>query len=274
MRTWIGLHGLHQLLDGDVARVIEAARVVEVAGIDGVTVTDHVVMSTRTDRYPYGNFPLPLDFPWFEPLTLLAAVAGATRRIRLSTGVLIAPLRPAVLLAKMVATLDAVSGGRVDLGVGTGWQREEYEAAGIDFAGRGGRLVDLLRACRALWTAAPASFDSPSVRFADLYSLPHPRQNGGVPIWFGLAARLGADGETSRGNRGGGRAPARGFHRSGARSERAAHSRPVADAFRRQAPQSGGHARGSGVGEGCRCDGRGDLPGGIHPFRRRADLLL
>jgi probable F420-dependent oxidoreductase len=188
MRTWVGLHGLHRLFDGDVAAVIDAARVVEAAGVDGVTLTDHVVMSTRTDRYPYGTFPLPLDFPWFEPLTMLAAIAAVTKRARLGTGVLIAPLRPAALLAKIVATLDVVSGGRVDLGVGSGWQREEYQAEGIPFVGRGERLMDTLRACRALWTAAPASFHSPSVSFDDLYSLPAPRQPGGVPIWFGVAA--------------------------------------------------------------------------------------
>jgi len=188
MRTWVGLHGLHRLFDGEVAGVIGAARTVEAAGVDGVTLTDHVIMSTRTDRYPYGTFPLPLDFPWFEPLTLLSAIAAVTERIRLGTGVLIAPLRPAVLLAKIVATLDAVSGGRVDLGVGSGWQREEYEAEGIPFATRGDRLMDTLRACRTLWTAAPASFHSSSVSFDDLYSLPAPRQHGGVPIWFGVAA--------------------------------------------------------------------------------------
>ncbi len=187
-RAWIGLHGLHRVCGGDVRRVIDAVRDAEAAGVHGVTVTDHVAMSTRTDRYPYGEFPLPLDFPWYEPLLLLSAIAAATERIRLGTGVLIAPLRPAVLLAKMVATLDALSGGRVDLGVGTGWQREEFSAVGVEFAGRGERLMDTLRACRALWSGAPASFASPTVSFADLYSLPHPPQGGAVPIWFGVAA--------------------------------------------------------------------------------------
>ena len=113
-------------------------------------------MSARTDRYPFGKFPLPPEYPWFEPLTMLAAIAGATSRIRLATGVLISPLRPAVLLAKIAATLDVVSGGRLDLGVGTGWQREEYEASGIPFAGRAARMDDQLRACRVLWSDAPA----------------------------------------------------------------------------------------------------------------------
>jgi probable F420-dependent oxidoreductase len=143
-------------------------------------------MSARTDRYPFGKFPLPPEYPWFEPLTMLAAIAGATSRIRLGTGVLITPLRPAVLLAKIAATLDVVSGGRLDLGVGTGWQREEYEASGIPFAGRMARMDDQLRACRVLWRDGPASFDSETVRFEGIWSNPKPLQSP-LPLWFGLA---------------------------------------------------------------------------------------
>jgi probable F420-dependent oxidoreductase len=131
---------------------------------------------------------LPADEPWLEPLTLLAALAGATRRIRLATGVLIAPLRPALLLAKTVATLDVLSGGRVDLGVGIGWQREEFAGAGVPFAGRAARLDDQLRACRALWRGGPVSFHSEKVSFDDLICLPRPLQPGGPPLWFGVAA--------------------------------------------------------------------------------------
>ena len=83
---------------------------------------DHLAIGPNTDAYPYGKFPLPSSEPWLEPVTTLAAIAGATRRIRLATGVLIAPLRPALLLAKSLATLDVLCGGRVDLGVGLGWQ--------------------------------------------------------------------------------------------------------------------------------------------------------
>jgi probable F420-dependent oxidoreductase len=114
-------------------------------------------------------------------------MASATRRIRLATGVLLAPLRPALLLAKTLATLDVLSRGRLDLGVGIGWQPEEFAGAGVPFAGRAARLDDTLRACRALWREAPASFDSPTLRFADLWCLPRPVQPGGIPIWFGLS---------------------------------------------------------------------------------------
>ena len=99
--------------------VVALARMAEDAGVDTVVVPDHLVMSDRTDRYRWGPFPLPVDAPWLEPLTVLAAIAGATRRVRLATGILIAPLRPAALLAKAAATLDVLSRGRLDLGVGT-----------------------------------------------------------------------------------------------------------------------------------------------------------
>jgi len=99
--------------------IVGLTRMAEDAGVDTVVVPDHLVMSDRTDRYRWGRFPLPVDAPWLEPLTVLAAIAGATRRVRLATGILIAPLRPAALLAKTAATLDVLSRGRLDLGVGT-----------------------------------------------------------------------------------------------------------------------------------------------------------
>src|SRR5437867_1836310 len=186
LRIWLGVYGLETLFGGDPRGLIEVARHAEAAGLDQINITDHVVMSARTDRYPFGKFPLPPEYPWFEPLTMLAAIAGATSRIRLATGVLITPLRPAVLLAKIAATLDVVSGGRLDLGVGTGWQREEYEASGIPFAGRMARMDDQLRACRVLWRDAPASFESATVRFEGIWSNPKPLQSP-LPLWFGVA---------------------------------------------------------------------------------------
>ena len=176
--------GLHALFGPDLRSFVEVARIADEAGVDQVVLPDHVVMGARTDRYPYGTFPYDADAPWIEPLTTLAAMASATTRVRLGTGILIAPLRPAVLLAKTIATLDVLSGGRVDLGVGVGWQREEYEALGVPFAGRWQRLDDTLGACRALWQDAPASFSSPTVAFDDIWCAPRPVQ-ARVPVWFG-----------------------------------------------------------------------------------------
>jgi probable F420-dependent oxidoreductase len=150
---------------------------------------DHVVMGARTDRYPFGTFPYgPLE-TWPEPMILLAAIAGATERVRLGTGILISPLRPAVLLAKLAATLDRVSNGRLDLGVGLGWQREEYQAEGIAFRERPQMFVDQLRACLALWThEPPVSFVSETVNFTEIWCEPRPVRRSGVRLSFGTAA--------------------------------------------------------------------------------------
>ncbi len=164
--------------------IVAVAKVAEEAGVDTVIVPDHVVMSDRTDRYRWGRFPLPTDAPWLEPLTVLAAIAGATERVRLATGILIAPLRPAALLAKTAATLDVLSRGRLELGVGTGWQKEEFDALQLDYRSRGRLLDDAIGACRALWGASPAHFDSETVRFERIWCEPKPVQPGGIPIWF------------------------------------------------------------------------------------------
>ena len=100
-RTSVGLYGLENVLGGDFRRVTEIVRRADAEGVDQIVMTDHVVMGARTDRYPYGPFPSPPEYPWFEPMIALASFASVTERIRLSMSVLIAPLRPAVLLAKV-----------------------------------------------------------------------------------------------------------------------------------------------------------------------------
>jgi len=168
---------------GEWHRFVDLGRAAEDAGIDRIVVVDHVVMGPHTENYVWGKFPVPPDAPWLEPLTVLTAIAAVTERVRLATGILIAPLRPAAFLAKQVATLDQMSGGRVDLGVGTGWQREEYDAQGLAFENRGQLLDDTIAACRVLWRDTPAAFESPTLSFRDIYCEPKPVQPGGVPIW-------------------------------------------------------------------------------------------
>lgn len=169
---------------GEWRGFLDLARLVEDAGVDRMILVDHVVMGEHTDKYVWGKFPVPPDAPWFEPLTMLSAVSAVTSRVRLATGILIAPLRPAALLAKQVATLDQMSGGRVDLGVGTGWQREEYESEGLDFARRSQLLTDTIAACKTLWRDTPATFESPTLSFRNIYCEPKPLQPGGVPLWI------------------------------------------------------------------------------------------
>ncbi len=180
----VGLYGMDGICGG-MAEAIQAIKLAENCGIDQVSITDHVVMGTATDKYPYGEFPAPPTAPWYEPHTVLSAIAGATQRIKLSAGVVISPLRPAVLFAKQIATLDVISGGRVQIGVGSGWQREEFEASGLDFDKRYQMLEDQIRACRALWTRESVSLELETVKLDNIYCHPHPQQ-ARLPVWFGL----------------------------------------------------------------------------------------
>lgn len=168
---------------GDPNAAIDVAVLLESAGIDTIVAVDHVVMGTRTDRYVWGPFPFPAGSPWVEPLTLLTAIAARTSRIRLATGILIAGLRPAALLAKTAASMDAISRGRLELGVGVGWQPEEYSAVGVDFSRRGEVLTDTIGACRSLWGPNPCEFASDTVSFDGIYCDPKPASDR-LPVLF------------------------------------------------------------------------------------------
>lgn len=169
---------------GDGPRaVVELARRAEDLGVDAVAVADHVALGPDTSGYPFGTFPLPSDSPFLEPLSLLMAIATVTTRVRLATGIQIAPLRPAPLLAKTAAVIDVMSAGRLELGVGVGWHSAEYEACGVEFRRRGRVLDDVVGACRALWEGPAATYASSSVRFEGLSSVPLPIQRP-VPVLF------------------------------------------------------------------------------------------
>jgi len=186
MQIAIGLYGVQQWFGGDFAPVPDLVRRAEDAGIDQVSITDHVVMGEHVENYPYGPFPAPLDYPWFEPITALASIAATTRRIRLSTGIVIAPLRPAVLLAKQLATLDVMSGGRVTIGLGIGWQKEEYDASGVPWEGRYARFDEQIQVCKLLWSEAPVTYSGTTVQLERIHQWPRPVQ-AHLPIWLGLA---------------------------------------------------------------------------------------
>jgi probable F420-dependent oxidoreductase len=166
--------------------LVDLAKLVEEAGADQIVLSEHVVLAQEIEAHGPGGhaFPFPPDHVYPEPLITLAAIAGATTRVRLSTGILIAPLRPAVVLAKMAATLDVVSRGRLDLGVGAGWHVAELQSVGADPARVTQILEDTVQACRALWTGGPASIDTATVRFEDLFCRPVPVQGTALPVWF------------------------------------------------------------------------------------------
>jgi len=171
--------------------VIGTAVMADQAGIDRVAVSDHVVFGEQLDAYGRPELggalgaqqPTGPDGQWLEPLTLLSVIAGRTQRVRLATTILIAALRTPAVLAKQLATLDVLSGGRVDLGVGIGWQREEYEACGLDFQRRGDLLDRCLAVCRELWTEQVAAFDDGELKFERIHQMPKPVDPAGVPIW-------------------------------------------------------------------------------------------
>ncbi len=186
-RLGFNLMGVDELYGGRFTGILEAAGLADRMGVDLLVLPDHVTISEQAhrDRVAVG-FPYPIDTNWFEPLTALAAVAGVTGRARLGTNVLIAPIRPAVLLAKQLATLDVICGGRLDVGLGAGWQEEEYRASERPFERRFGYLEEQVAVCRALWAGGPAAHAGQRVDFTDLYSLPVPVQGADLRLSFGF----------------------------------------------------------------------------------------
>jgi probable F420-dependent oxidoreductase len=172
--------------------LFDAATVADEAGVDRLVVSDHVVFGERLEEYGRpeiggqagGKQPTGPDGHWLEPLTTLSVLAGMTSRIRLGTNILVAALRRPAVLAKSTATLDVLSGGRLDLGVGVGWQREEYDAAGLSFDGRGRLLDHTLEVLQTLWREQRAAYDAPELHFEATHMMPKPLQAGGVPIWI------------------------------------------------------------------------------------------
>src|SRR5215831_3145199 len=167
-------------------RLIDVARLAEEAGIDDLAAPEHVLMgSNASEQDPWSTWePHHLDMPWPEPLLTLAAMAAVTSRVRLVSAVVIAPLRPAGLLAKMGATLHALSRGRFVMGVSPSWHRDEYDALGVSFVDRGQLMEDAVGACRALWAGAPASFHSRTVNFDGMHCSPRPEPGERIPVWF------------------------------------------------------------------------------------------
>jgi len=146
------------------------AATLEEAGFDSLWVSDHVVLpAVMASPYPFaadGRATWPSDTPYLDALVALALIAGATSRVTLGTAVLVLPLRHPVVLAKQAASIDVASGGRLRLGVGAGWLREEFEALGVPFADRGGRLLEWMTIARDCWTGTPAA------RVTERYTLP------------------------------------------------------------------------------------------------------
>jgi probable F420-dependent oxidoreductase len=184
--------GLHALGIGTGARreVIDAvAQAAERCGFATLWAGEHVVMVDRPEsRYPYsadGQIAVPAAADWLDPLVGLSFVAAATRKIEIATGVMLLPEHNPVLVAKQAASLDVLCGGRLNLGVGVGWSREEFEALGVPFERRGRRTAEYVAAMRALWRDEVASFDGEFVAFHGVRVNPKPFGRRQIPVVVG-----------------------------------------------------------------------------------------
>jgi probable F420-dependent oxidoreductase len=175
---------------------LEAAKAAEAAGFESVWTVEHVVYpDDYGSKYPYaegGKMPALASTPIPDPLVWLAYVASATTTLRLATGILILPQRNPLVLAKELATLDHLSGGRVELGIGVGWLQEEFDALGIPWERRGARTDEYVAAMRTLWAEDSVSFKGDFTSFERVSSNPKPAQ-GMVPIVVGGHSRAAAE---------------------------------------------------------------------------------
>ena len=184
--------GLHALGIGAGARreVIDAvASAAEASGFATLWSGEHVIMVDRpASRYPYsadGQIAVPAVADWLDPLVALSFAAAATHEIGIATGVLLVPEHNPLLLAKQAASLDALCGGRLTLGVGVGWSREEFDALGVPFERRGQRAAEYVAAMRAVWRDDVASFEGEFVSFDSVRVNPKPPRDRRIPVVLG-----------------------------------------------------------------------------------------
>ena len=230
---------------GDAKRL---ARIAEAAGFESLIVVEHVVWpESYQSTYPYsetGRLPGGPETAMPDPLIWIAHVSAVTTTLRFLTGVLILPQRNPLVLAKEVATLDHMSGGRISLGIGVGWLREEFEALGVPFQRRGARTDESIEAMRALWAADDASYHGEFVNFDSVSCNPKPA-NGTVPFVIGGHSKVAA---RRAGRLGDGFFPATGAQ---------VDVEPLIDLMRHTADQAGRDAAAIEVTTGC----PGVLPG-------------
>ena len=169
--------------------LVRIATEAEMLGFDYVTVSDHVMMpKSVVSRYPYsesGEFPSGAGAARLEQLTTAAFIAAATSKVRIVTSVMVVPHRPAVLTAKILATIDYLSKGRLTLGIGAGWCKEEFEVINAPpFEDRGHVTDEWMMVCKELWSKDDPAFGGKYVKFSDVVFTPKPVQQP-IPIWVG-----------------------------------------------------------------------------------------
>jgi probable F420-dependent oxidoreductase len=178
--------GLLLIATTKTGALAEIARKTEAAGFESLWIPEHPIIPIGFASRPVLPGPLPEHYGrWLDPFIALTVAACATTRLRLATGICLLPEREPILTAKVIASLDQCSGGRVILGAGAGWLREETEIMGTRFGGRWQRLRETIEAMRVLWREAEASYEGELVRFPRVRCEPKPVQTGGPPVLLG-----------------------------------------------------------------------------------------
>jgi len=185
MRYGVILTGVGPMADPE--RLLRPARRADQLGFHSLWLFEHVAFPTRVSE-AYGKLSFTAEMPFLEPVTTLSYIAAETRQIRLGTGILLLALRHPLHVAKAMATLDVLSKGRAICGVGLGWLAEEFDALGIPFRERVGRVREGVDVLRKIWADGKLAHRGRYYSFPEVTSYPVPIQRGGPPIWFGGTA--------------------------------------------------------------------------------------
>ena len=177
----IGLFAINFGTCGNPASAIRVARAAEAAGFESVWTGEHIVLPDPA----IPAFPLATETPMLDTMVALTWIAAHTQRLRLASGIILVPLRSPAVLAKELASIDVVSGGRLIIGVGAGWLEPEFQALGVPMERRGERMDDTLRAVRALWTMEHPEHHGPFASFRNVAAYPRPVQRPMPPIVIG-----------------------------------------------------------------------------------------
>jgi probable F420-dependent oxidoreductase len=173
-----GLTSVHSGTNSYPAMMVRIAKAAESAGFDSIWAGGHPFLSEKQSRFPPA-------LRLIDPIVALTFIAAHTRSIRLATGILLLPQFNPLILAKQLASLDVISGGRLIFGIGVGWSEHEYEVLNVSYKDRGKRADDYLSAMKVLWTAEKPAYHGPFVSFEDLQSYPHPARRPYPPIIVG-----------------------------------------------------------------------------------------
>jgi len=177
----IGLFAINYGTCGDPVSATKVAQAAEAAGFESLWTGEHIVLPDPI----LPSFPLAPRTPMLDTIVALTWIAACTKRIRIASGIIVLPFRNPLLLAKELASVDVISGGRLIIGLGAGWLESEFHALGVSMQGRGERMDDALRAMRALWTMKQPTHHGPSASFSNVAAYPRPIQRPMPPVVIG-----------------------------------------------------------------------------------------